>query len=453
MALRAVVGSSSGGTTVTSVSGTANEITVSPTTGDAIVSLPTAITLTGKTLTGGTFSSPTLVTPALGTPASGVLTNATGLPIAGIAGLGTSVGTALAVNVGSAGAFVTFNGALGTPSSGVATNLTGLPATTGITGILPVANGGTSFATYAVGDIPYADTTTTLAKLADVAVGQTIISGGVGAAPAWSANLTLSGSTGLTFTSTAATLRLRNSATFISSPATATLQFGQADVDTNATIAAQTLRTQGALTGGTADQAGKDFTLIVSPGKGTGAGGSFIVQTAPAGSTGTTPNAPVTALTITSAALATFAGTVAVPLGSAGSPAIKTSSETTGFFFGSADDTIRFSSNSVQSWSFHNTATTTTSPLTFTVAASGPILKQGANGRVGTFVLNGITPVTVNNTSIAVTDAIIISLNAVGGTVGAHPAIQTITASTGFTVAGTAADTSTYNYAIIKNAA
>jgi hypothetical protein len=42
-----------------------------------------------------------------------------------VSGLGTGVSTALAVNVGAAGAFVTFNGALGTPSSGTVTNLTG----------------------------------------------------------------------------------------------------------------------------------------------------------------------------------------------------------------------------------------------------------------------------------------------------------------------------------------
>lgn len=85
-------------------------------------------------------TSPTLVTPALGTPSAVVLTHGTGLPIAGITGLGTSVGAALAVNVGSAGAFVTFNGAGGTPSGIVLTNGTGLPLSTGVTGNLPVAN-------------------------------------------------------------------------------------------------------------------------------------------------------------------------------------------------------------------------------------------------------------------------------------------------------------------------
>jgi hypothetical protein len=50
---------------------------------------------------------------------------------------------------------------------------------------ITAAKGGTGQTSYAVGDLLYADTTTTLAKLADVATGNAIISGGVGVAPSY----------------------------------------------------------------------------------------------------------------------------------------------------------------------------------------------------------------------------------------------------------------------------
>jgi hypothetical protein len=54
-----------------------------------------------------------------------------------------------------------------------------------VTGTLPVGNGGTGLTTYAIGDLLYASGTTTLSRLADVATGNVLLSGGVGVAPAW----------------------------------------------------------------------------------------------------------------------------------------------------------------------------------------------------------------------------------------------------------------------------
>jgi hypothetical protein len=51
--------------------------------------------------------------------------------------------------------------------------------------VVPATAGGTGQTSYAVGDLLYANTTTTLAKLPDVATGNALISGGVGVAPSW----------------------------------------------------------------------------------------------------------------------------------------------------------------------------------------------------------------------------------------------------------------------------
>ena len=52
-------------------------------------------------------------------------------------------------------------------------------------GTIIATKGGTGQTSYAVGDLLYADTTTTLAKLPDVATGNALISGGVSTAPSW----------------------------------------------------------------------------------------------------------------------------------------------------------------------------------------------------------------------------------------------------------------------------
>lgn len=80
---------------------------------------------------------------------------------------GTGVLTALGVNVGSAGAFVTFNGALGTPSSGTVTNLTGT-ASININGTVGATTPGTgAFTTLSASSAITASTTIELGHATD----------------------------------------------------------------------------------------------------------------------------------------------------------------------------------------------------------------------------------------------------------------------------------------------
>jgi trimeric autotransporter adhesin len=150
-------------------------------------------------ISGGVGAAPAWGKIGLTTHVSGILpianggTNTNATPTAGALAYGT--GTAYAFTAaGTSGQVLTSNGsgtptwaAAGAQGSGTAnyasywTNST----TIGSEQYLNVSRGGTGLGSYTTGDFIYASAAGALSKLADVATGNAIISGGVGGVPSW----------------------------------------------------------------------------------------------------------------------------------------------------------------------------------------------------------------------------------------------------------------------------
>lgn len=122
------------------------------------------------------------------------LTLSGNLTVTDLTAAGTTIESLTVENI-SVSDSVTIAGTLGVTGAvtgasfaGVGTALTALNGANITAGAVPAANGGTGHAGgYTIGDLLYATASGTLSKLADVAVGSFLRSGGVATAPAWSA--------------------------------------------------------------------------------------------------------------------------------------------------------------------------------------------------------------------------------------------------------------------------
>ena len=146
---------------------------------------------------------------------------------------------------------------------------------------VPATQGGTGQTSYAVGDLVYASTTTALSKLADVATGNALISGGVGVAPSYgkigltthiSGTLAVgNGGTGVTASTGSGSVVLNTNPT-ITDYTESVVAIGNSGTAQTLSLASGTLQTV-TLTGNCTftmptATAGKSFVLIVSSGAG-----------------------------------------------------------------------------------------------------------------------------------------------------------------------------------------
>ena len=170
--------------------------------------MATAVVIGSTYYVSATAGAITATAPALSRTVGVALTTST-LLLAATTAVVTPAGSNTQVQFNDAGVLggdsgFTFIKATDAVAIAGATTVGGTLGVTGVTTLtgglntpLVPAQGGTGLSSYAVGDLVYASGSTTLAKLADVAVGQVLVSGGVATAPAYSASPSI---TALTYT-------------------------------------------------------------------------------------------------------------------------------------------------------------------------------------------------------------------------------------------------------------
>lgn len=146
---------------------------------------------------GGTVTSVTGTGSANGLTLSGTVTGSGNITLGGaITGLSLTTQVSGTLPFANGGTNATsqqgaINSLTGTQTSGYYLRSDGTNAgmsallATDLSGTVPVEHGGTNIASYTIGDILYASASTTLSTLADVATGNVLLAGGVGAAPSW----------------------------------------------------------------------------------------------------------------------------------------------------------------------------------------------------------------------------------------------------------------------------
>lgn len=203
------IGMFSGSSVVNSVTGTSNRITI-----------------------GGTAADPTVDISSSYVGQSSITT-------LGTIGTGVWNGTIITSGYGGTGnGFSKFSGATTSEKTYTLPDASATILTDNAT--VTAGQGGTGNATYAVGDLLYASAATTLSKLAGVASGNALISGGVSTAPSW-------GKIGLT-THVSGTLPIANGGTnSIATPTDGGIVYGDGTAYqlTAAGTAAQVLKSQG----------------------------------------------------------------------------------------------------------------------------------------------------------------------------------------------------------------